>query len=294
MENIVFFLLLNAVLSVIYLILMLRKKQKCVMVLWFFALPILGFVLYYVPQWISKMMGFLDYDRESLVRRLDIQKGERLPSTEIELDVVAIEDAMAVSDNKKKRLLLLNQLKKDYLNNYKEILGAENDTDSESAHYVASAKMEIYSIHQKEWISKQKEYEENPTEDIFEELMEMLARFINGELLSGQEKQIYKKRYILLVETKLSDEDEWWNEVILTNYLKFLFDIGESERALAFWNDNMQRLANEDIFIKILEVFYNKRDKKNFQYTLQKLKEDDSIQLSSDGLAMLRYWLKRM
>lgn len=137
-------LIINIIISLIWFILKLEKKQVAWMALFFICLPGLGYLIYYVPRILEKIIYENKYDRESLVKRFDIEKSQERPYLEEELNVVPIEDAMVISNNTEKRTLLLNQLKKDMLNSYRSLLVAENDEDSESAHYVAAAKMEVY------------------------------------------------------------------------------------------------------------------------------------------------------
>lgn len=285
--------ILNFILSMIYAFVMVAHKKNCIMVLFFISVPILGFVLYFLPQWIGNMMGFFDYDRESFVKRLKPRRGEKQPTMKTELDVVSIEDAMAITDNKKKRLLLLNQLKKDYLHNYKELLGAEGDSDSESAHYIAAAKMEIYRIYQKEWMEKLKEYEANPTEEQLDILLETLSKFIDSELLSEQEKNIYKKKYRLLAEEVFKMKEKTWKENVVNNYVKYLVDLKEYKKVIDFWNIHKEKLKNETTYFDMLRVFYLEKDRESFEKCLSELMNDKSIQLSSEGLSKLRYWIKK-
>ena len=146
----ILFLLANLMGTVAYALYRAKRKESIGLVLFFLFLPGLGFVFYFAPQWIQKTFLKQHYDRDSLVKRLAIPKNTEQVDVERELNVVPVKDAMAVSDNFQKRSLLLNQLRKDIHSNYRELLAAEADKDSESAHYVAAAKMEVYAARQKE------------------------------------------------------------------------------------------------------------------------------------------------
>lgn len=130
----ILFLLANLMGTVAYAWYRAKRKESIGLVLFFLFLPGLGFVFYFAPQWIQKTFLKQHYDRDSLVKRLAIPQNAELVDVERELNVVPVKDAMAVSDNFQKRSLLLNQLRKDIHSNYRELLAAEADEDSESAH----------------------------------------------------------------------------------------------------------------------------------------------------------------
>ena len=100
-------------------------------------LPVLGEIIYFLPQLLLCIAKSGNYDRESLVKRLEVEQEHVMPELKKELNVIPISDAMAVSSNVEKRTLLLDQLKKNIFTNYKTILIAGTDSDSESVHYVA-------------------------------------------------------------------------------------------------------------------------------------------------------------
>lgn len=285
-------LLLNLILAVIYGIVKLSKKQSCSMVILFITVPVLGFVLYFVPGWISKAIHGYDYDRETLVRRTDIERSAMEPMMQEELDVVPVEDAMAVSENKRKRALLLSQLKKDYANSCKLLLSAENDSDSESAHYIAAAKMESYSVLQKKWSEQLKLYEENPTDQNWIAMIRTLADMIDSDLLSAQEQKIYKKKYVQRFEEYLQEGQDW-DAYTASVYLRYLGDLEKYEDAVRFWNQHKEHLRCEEAYMAILVILFNSKNTKLFRECIQEIKADKDTKLSSEGLSQLRYWINK-
>ena len=82
----------NAVISLIYAVVMLAKRKNPALSLLFLALPIFGMGIYAIPLCVLKIRGRGIYDRETLVKRLDIEKERRSPEIEKELDVIPVED----------------------------------------------------------------------------------------------------------------------------------------------------------------------------------------------------------
>ena len=116
--------IINLVCSLVFTVVSAKKGQKLFLGAFFAVFPVMGFAIYFLPQSILKIQKNYAYDRESLVKRYDIEQEEAVPFIDRELNVVPIEDAMAVSSNEEKRALLLEQLKKDIHENYRVALPA--------------------------------------------------------------------------------------------------------------------------------------------------------------------------
>ena len=153
---------LNALLSLVYSLTAIRSHQRAWLGLLFLSLPVLGFCMYFGARAVMEFLPSHPYDRENLVKRYEIHRMEKAPEVERELDVIPVEDAMAVGSLREKRGLLLDQLKKDMQSNYKYILPASADSDSESAHYVAAGRMEVYRIKQLQLQKLKAEIREDP------------------------------------------------------------------------------------------------------------------------------------
>lgn len=294
MEKILFAILLLNMIGCFLFVISQWLKNKKMGVVWFFLfLPVMGWLFYFLPQWVSIFWGEPQYDRENLVKRIYIRQVEKEPILEEELNVVSIADAMAVSTDKEKRKLLLLQLKKDYFHTYKQISEAENDEDSESAHYVATAKMESYRLYQEEWINKLKEYKMDTSVIKLEEMLKVLDEFICTGLLSKQEKKVYKEKYLDWIEKNMERYPNWWNEELMTKFLRYQIDIGKLRAAEKFWDKNKERLKNETAYLNILELYYMEKNKDMFQKGIQELREDDSMQFSTEEFKKIRYWLRK-
>lgn len=290
----ILFLLANLMGTVAYALYRAKRKESIGLVLFFLFLPGLGFVFYFAPQWIQKTFLKQHYDRDSLVKRLAIPKNTEQVDVERELNVVPVKDAMAVSDNFQKRSLLLNQLRKDIHSNYRELLAAEADEDSESAHYVAAAKMEVYAARQKEWTQALKAHQADPdNEELFEQMLGELERFLDSGLLSAREETIYKKRYCDFVRETHGGDLAGLNGEILKTYLRFLVDLKEYGQALQLWKTYRPALRSEACYMKMLAMFYAQRDKAQFDQCIRELQADAGVRLSASGLESLRYWLER-
>ncbi len=285
--------LVNLVFSVIYALTVLRRDGRLCYLIMFLAIPVLGFLIYLIPTLMTRKREAYTYDKESLVKRYQVEKQGSHLNVKKEMNVVPIKDAMAISSDGEKRTLLLEQLKKDLYTNYKAILIANNDRDSESAHYVASAKMEVNRKMKEELTQLQKQMTEHLSDaEIMYLYMNKLRKYIESGLLSSQEAAIYKKEYCSRFEDL--DYENVQNDYakLAQFYVTYLIELGETAQALAFWDAAKEEVRSEGMYMEILKLFYQQRDEKRFYETIDSLSASD-IELTAKGLSTLRYWRNR-
>ena len=278
--------------AVLYALVKAVRKERAGVAVFFIVLPGFGYIIYFLPRLIHRLVGRETYDRDSLVKRFQIEQAAEHPDVQRELGIVPVEDAMAVSGTAEKRALLLNQLKKDVGENYKALLAAENDEDSESAHYVAAAKMEAYRVQQQRWMESYKAYQRDPADPAnFHAACTALRNLIDGRILSPREQEIYKKTYCGLIESQeeqdakmLSGEDY---EVV------YLVESGQTQKAERIWNEEREKVKSERCYMKMIEMYYQQRDKEKFRQCMKELRADKQVRLSAQGLEVLRYWMQR-
>ena len=170
-----------------------------------------------------------------------------MPELKKELNVIPISDAMAVSSNVEKRTLLLDQLKKNIFTNYKTILIAGTDSDSESVHYVAAAKMEVYRRRQNLVSVAKRAWEMNvdDPEKRKDYLQQMDAHIASG-LLAEKEAAIYKKEYCeQIFEIQRQGKMTLSNEAY-SSCLGYLVDLGQYEKAVSYI-ENISIIQRETI-----------------------------------------------
>lgn len=293
MDTWIFLLLvMNLLCAAAFGLIQIRKGQMFWMILFFVFLPVLGFIIYYIPQLLQRIFKMGKYDRDSLVNRLSIEGAIKHPSVASELNIVPVIDVMTVGKNTEKRTLLLDQLRKNLYGNYKEVLAAENDEDSESAHYIAAAKMEVYRSKQEEMSSLIKTYENNKqSEEAYHLMMSALEEFIESGLLSERERVIYRRKYCSFVELQMNDKQDSLFQTELETYLCYLAEIESYEKVVNVWET--MDIHSEKVYMEMLQLFYDKRDEAKFNECFQRLQSDSKVQLSAQGLEKVRFWLER-
>lgn len=284
---------INLVLAIAFAVSNVHKGQKIWLAIFFAVLPLAGFAIYFLPRGILGIRQKYAYDRDSLVKRYDIEDEQAEPSVEKALNVIPIEDAMAVGSNKEKRALLLEQLKKNMKENYKVVLPAGSDSDSESAHYVAAAKMEVYRKKYSDLSEIQKQLEKNPKDvKLAAKYLKELKQYIESELLAEREAEIYKEEYCRKFEALGKQSENEISDEMCGCYIEYLIDLKQPEKAEEFWKNCSPKNKNEAGYKKMLEMYYGKGLKDKFYACLHELEESE-ILLSPEGLKMLRYWIAR-
>ena len=290
---IIMILVINLIISLLFAISCIRKGNKWVITLLFLALPVLGLAMYFFPRIIMKVCSHFAYDRDSLVKRNDIESLQSAPNVTKELDIIPVEDAMAISSKQEKRELLLDQLKKDLYENYRSILPATSDEDSEAAHYVAAAKMQVHQQMHGEILELQEKIQgQKVTVGACKKYLSKLIRYINSGLLEKKETIVYKHEYCHYFDVLVQMEKEVLEAVECTNYLSYLIDLKRFGEVETFWQECADELKEETAYRKMLEMYYTQKKKDKFYECLHELEKSD-ISLSADGLMMLRFWIRR-
>lgn len=292
--TILIILALNLTLTLVYVVQKFMKKEPIGIALFFLFLPIFGFLIYYLPYLIQKICGNTEYDRDSLVQRINFEKSQEPPSIETELNVVPIGDAMVASSNAAKRALLLEELKKDIHNNYRVLLAAGEDSDSESVHYVAAAKMEVHRLLQERWMRALDAYEDYPDDaELFYNVTDSIKGLIDSSLLSEKEQRIFRKKYCTFLQKAMREHRELPRIQDYSYYLVCLTKLGKKQDAIEFWNQEQYPCKDEASFFSMMELYYDEKNQNEFYNTLEELSKEDGIRLSPEGLSKMRYWISR-
>lgn len=292
----IWFLAANFVLTVLYAVIKGIRREGAGMAFYFFFLPGIGFFIYFLPGLLQAFLNKMGVDQEAiLIRAFEVELQPEHPDVREALNVAPVEDAMAVSGNVEKRALLLKQLKKDLKENYKILLAAEQDADSESAHYAAIAKREIYRLHQARWMECRRDYEQDPgNPEKYHTACAVLIEMLESEVLSAREQSAYRKRLCDLVQRQI---DAGESEVSLKEYeeyLNSLAELGRNKDAQMLWQEHADRMQTETAYHYMLKMYYRAGDREKFEDLLDDLRQNRQIRLSPRGLEQLRYWTNRL
>lgn len=283
--------------TALYVMIKAWRREEAGVAVFFIFLPWLGFLTYFLP---GLCMRFMEPDQEDgqdtlLTKSLRIDKLPERPKLEEALNVVSIEDAVAVSKNRDKRELLLNQMKKARKRNYRIYMAAEQDADSETVHYVAAMKMEIYRLLQQQWLESRKDYEQKPEDaEKYHAACEALADILESGVFSVREQGSYRKQLCGIIQKQMAAKESTVSLKEYEAYLDALVELGRYADVEHFWQERPERMWNEAVYQKILKMFYRTGERQKFEDCLEELKRNRQIRLSAQGLEQLRYWKNRL
>ena len=292
----IWFLVTNTALAALYAIVKRTRHEGAGVAVYFVFLPGIGFFFYFLPGLLQAFLKRLGVDQEAiLIRAFDIELQPEHPDVREALNVVPVEDAMAVSSNEEKRALLLRQLKKDLTENYRLLLAAERDNDSESAHYAAVAKTEIYRLHQTRWLECRRDYAQDPDDpEKYHTICAILIEMLASGILSSREQSAYQKRLCSLVRRQIDARDSEVSSEEYAEYLSSLVALGRYEDAEDLWQTYADRMRSEATYQNMLKMFYQMGDRQKFEAVLDDLRKNRQVRLSPRGLEQLRYWTARL
>lgn len=290
------FLAANTALAALYAVVKRVRREGAGVAVYFIFLPGLGFLVYFLPGLLQAFLDRLGVDRDAiLIRAFDVELQPEHPDVREALNVVPVEDAMAVSGNEEKRALLLKQLKKDLTENYRLLLAAAEDSDSESAHYAAVAKTEIYRIHQTRWLECRRDYVKDPgNPEKYHTACAALTEMVENGVLSSREQSAYRKRLCDLVQKQIDVSE---SEVFPEEYEKYLASLaalGRYEDAELLWQKYADRMRSEAAYRDMLNMYYRTGERYKFEGILDDLRKNRQVYLSPKGLEQLRYWTGRL
>lgn len=205
-------------------------------------------------------------------------------------NIVPLEEALLINENKTKRKMILNALYDDPLKYLDVLLIASHNEDVETAHYATTT---ISHTQRKFQINLHKTkiaVEENPNNlQLLDHYIELLEIYIDSGLLEEYLLQNQRKAYAQALEKKLAINDKDKTTLIkkLRNCVKLeeysdAFEIGEKLKR--YWPHD------EDVWNEVLRVCIEGKDKKKFQASIDEI-QNTPIQWTKQGKDRINLWI---
>lgn len=210
-------------------------------------------------------------------------------NVEKESNIVPIEEALIINNNKTKRMLLIEALKQDIYLSSSFLKKAVNDTDTETSHYAAAALMDLKNRLMTGLQALSVKYEDNRDDpEISNAYAEVIKRYISSGMLDSRSIKKYRYLHVQILENinRLEpDKREYFVERINTE-LKLKEYAKASQTCARFMELHGN---NEEPYIMTLKLCFTLSDTRKFKKTLEQLK-DSQIKLSYSALNKLRFW----
>lgn len=252
--------------------------------------PVVGPLFFLGSHLIYRLFFRREVDLEDVVFSKERIKSHLRADEERERNIVPVEEALAVSDQKNLRGLMLNVLRGDIQESLESITLALNSEDSETSHYAASVlrdELNEFRTNVQKLYGEMKNEEDDETD-----CEEMLLDYMNGvlkqkvftgveqsrfvEMLNEAGQELYRKN-----PAKMSPAN--YEAIVLRNLDLKLFD--ESQ----MWCQRLEEAYPDQLvaYSCRMKLYYTRGDQEHFFEVLDQLKESEIV-IDSETLEFIR------
>lgn len=289
------FLVINLLVTIIYLIIAVFFRKTSRRLAYLRALtmilaPGVG-ALFHFFGWFGYVFIFRrDVDLSDVIFSKDRERELVRTNEDVERNVVSIEEAITVSDNRNLRSLVMGVAQGDYSDSLASISLALDCDDSETAHYAASVLQDALNDFR---MRVSKDYNEicKRGEDVDVlgiDLIEYMNRYLVQKVFSSVEQRAFANRMAdvaqIIYEEKINSLNEDLYEIVSMR----LLEVGEYERCEDWCNRTLAHYPDAlASFTCKLKLFFNMGRKDEFFATLDYLKSS-SVIIDSQTLELIR------
>lgn len=313
--------LINIIISLLIFLVtwIIKKKRDYIGLVIILSLPFFGVFLYLTILFLKKICSSELWNESSLSHLPTAYDYSEISMTNLVVsntkDIIPVQDALVLNDEKIKRSVIINALKGDSYQYLDFLMKALKDKDTETSHYAATAVTEIKRNLTLSIQDLEQQYNDNksdlsalsPYADVLKKYnrnglldtsdltvmisyADALKKYNNSGLL---DKSAYKKNLViyknLLEEIVITHKSQqyFYEEVINTN-----IELEDFDKAVFYCHEFFRQFKNNETpYLLMMKMCFIKKNKTMFNSELQKLRESNVI-LSKDTLKLIRFWLE--
>ena len=215
------------------------------------------------------------------------------PDEDMEKNMVAIEEALEISDKKSLRRLMMNVIRGDYRKSLSSIALALNSEDSETAHYAASVLQDVLNdfragVHERYRLC-QEEDEDQARNCI--ELVEYMNPVVEQNVLTDLEQRSMAERMDEVLEKAWQLDKLKISSTVYEKVCQSLLGIKDFEKCHKWCERSMEQYPEIlSSFTCQLKLYYSCGDRENFFRVMDELKGSE-ITIDSETLEMIRTFM---
>lgn len=298
MKLFIVLLLINLLVVVVYLIwTYLRRKEKKLSI-WMKAgmmllCPVVGPLFILVSFILFKIFASQGMDLSDVVFSKERTDTFIPPDEEREKNMVALEEALEVSDKKSLRTLMMNVIRGDYKKSLSSIALALNSEDSETAHYAASVLQDVLNdfragVHER--YRQCQEENEHQAENCIQ-LVEYMNPVVEQNVLTDLEQRSMAERMDEVLETAWKLDRHKIGSTVYEKVSQGLLGVSDYEKCRKWCERSMEQYPRAlSSFTCQLKLFYSCGDKENFFRVMDELKQSE-ITIDNETLEMIRTFM---
>ena len=298
MKLFILLLLINLLIVVVYLIwTYLRKKEKKLSI-WMKAgmmllCPVVGSSFLLFSFILFKIFASQGMDLSDVVFSKDKSEAFIPLDEEREKNMVALEEALEVSDKKSLRTLMMNVIRGDYKKSLSSIALALNSEDSETAHYAASVLQDVLNdfrsgVHER---YRQCQIENEQQVENCIQLVEYMNPVVEQNVLTDLEQRSMAERMDEVLEIAWKLDRHKIGSSVYENVCQGLLGVSDYEKCRMWSERSMEQYPGIlSSFTCQLKLFYSCGDKENFFRVMEELKQSE-ITIDNETLEMIRIFM---
>lgn len=256
-------------------------------------LPIIGWLMPSVwpKKWIAHNGQFFEgyMDTQSSDLTIQLLTTQAKVQREQELNIVAVEEALLISDVSVRRKVLIDILKQDAMQFIDVLKTAVTNEDTETSHYAVTAvievKRELTNLLQKLSV----EFGQNPNDALVTKTYaDVIREYLRSGFLDAQSTKQYQMTYIQLMQQLIHLHEA--TEDVFQEKIKMELTVNNpiaAEKTVALFKQQFPLC--EEAYLSAMSIHFATRSYEKLNAELEALKSI-SITLSNKTLTTVRYW----
>lgn len=291
-------LLINLLIVIIYLLwnmIVQKEKNRSIWMKAFvmFICPVVGPSFFFFAYLLYKVFMSQAMDLEDVIFNKEKVETFRHPDEEMERNMVSIEEALAITDKKNLRMLIMNVIRGDYKNLLYSISKALDSEDTETAHYAASVLQDVLNEFR---VTVQKRYADicEETERQAEkclELIEYMNPILEQRIFTNLEQHAMVDQMEEIGQRLYENGREQISSEVYEMLSLRLLEVKEYARCKIWCERVVQHYPNSlASYTCQLKLYFSSGNKKEFQRVMQELKQSD-ITIDYETLQLVRTFM---
>lgn len=252
--------------------------------------PIVGPLFFLVSHLIYITIFRQEVDLEDVIFSKERIKIRAKADEDRERNLVPLEEALAVSDKKNLRMLMLNVIRGDLQDSLESIALALNSTDSETSHYAASVlrdELNDFRVRVQKLYTEMKAEDQNQTE-----AEKMLIDYMNRILCQKVFTDIEQAKFVqMMADAAQSLYEKDKNQLIPSRYEAVCLRLIEQKQfeQANLWCDRLAKQFPDHLvaYTCRLKLYFIENDRERFFAVMDQLKKSDTV-IDNETLELIR------
>lgn len=283
---------INTLVSLVYLFFVLHRDKRIGIMKFVTMLlcPVLGPCFFLISYLFYKAFFSKEVDLAAVLFSKERTESFFHAEEERERNVVSLEEAIEITNEKDLRTLMLNIVRGDIKNHLASISMALNSEDTETAHYAASVLQSTLNGFRAEVEKKHRFYTEEEPETLpqLEELLEYMNQVLEQKVFSDMEQEHYVSVMDELTELLYQNAGARITGEILESVILRLLEVKKFDRG-ENWCERARVMYPNELFMFScrLKLYYTSGNKEMFFETINELKGSPVV-LDHETLELIR------